>query len=405
MDWLPDTTLSLVYGVACPLVAFVAVRLGSWLTALKAFKMNEAPWTERARFAYPVWYFNTFSILALLLLLGFVGPSFSELDHSFLSNVLPGITALLVFFASAAAQAKSIGRLRGIHFSAADGLRNWIIIILIFIPHIVVFVAMMPWLSETFDASSVSAMAIAAGLVLLLNFGGYLWLLRLIRILQPASDRLLRIAARAESGTEPHAEYFLLRWNWANALAFPLKRKIAFTDCAMAELTDEELEVICVHELEHLREPALVRYARLLTSFVWLPVFAGRPIIGSIGLGGWFCSLVAAYVVAIFIRRMARAMEVRADAAGHKHQANEGLYAQALEKLYAVNLMPAVLRQNNLVHPHLYDRLLASGITPDYPRPNPPPRWPLFLGLAGTLAVAGMFLFLCSLVRLWLLDS
>src|SRR5688572_8248378 len=101
--------------------------------------MKEAPWTERARFAYPVWYFNTFSILVVLVLIGFGGPSFSEFQPSFLSHVLPGITVFLLLFASAAAQAKSIGRLRGIHFSVADALRNWIIVILIFTPHIVVF--------------------------------------------------------------------------------------------------------------------------------------------------------------------------------------------------------------------------------------------------------------------------
>jgi hypothetical protein len=49
-----------------------------------------------------------------------------------------------------------------------------------------------------------------------------------------------------------------------------------------------------------------------------------------------------------------------------------------LEKIYQANQLPAVMRGNNMVHPHLYDRMLAAGVTPDYPRPQPPGRmaWP-----------------------------
>jgi hypothetical protein len=34
--------------------------------------------------------------------------------------------------------------------------------------------------------------------------------------------------------------------------------------------------------------------------------------------------------------------------------------------------MPAGMPGKRQVHPHLYDRLLAAGVTPDYPRPKPP---------------------------------
>jgi hypothetical protein len=49
------------------------------------------------------------------------------------------------------------------------------------------------------------------------------------------------------------------------------------------------------------------------------------------------------------------------------------------------------MRGNNMVHPHLYDRMLAAGVTPDYPRPQPPgrmawPGWAVFL-IPGAMAV------------------
>lgn len=47
------------------------------------------------------------------------------------------------------------------------------------------------------------------------------------------------------------------------------------------------------------------------------------------------------------------------------------VYARALEKLHEDTLLPAVVAKEHLTHPHLYDRLLAAGVTPDYPRPKP----------------------------------
>ena len=48
---------------------------------------------------------------------------------------------------------------------------------------------------------------------------------------------------------------------------------------------------------------------------------------------------------------------------------------------------------NRAVHPHLYDRMLAAGVTPDFPRPDQPQKltWTgrlhyiLSCGLAGIL--------------------
>jgi hypothetical protein len=38
-------------------------------------------------------------------------------------------------------------------------------------------------------------------------------------------------------------------------------------------------------------------------------------------------------------------------------------------RLYEDGLLPAVTAKNRTTHPHLYDRMLAAGVTPDIPRP------------------------------------
>jgi hypothetical protein len=68
-------------------------------------------------------------------------------------------------------------------------------------------------------------------------------------------------------------------------------------------------------------------------------------------------------------------MEIRADVFGSWLHEDKSIYARALAKLYRANELPAVMSRKRLVHPHLYDRLRAAGITPDFPRPDPPARW------------------------------
>ena len=68
-------------------------------------------------------------------------------------------------------------------------------------------------------------------------------------------------------------------------------------------------------------------------------------------------------------------MEIRADVFGSRVHEDKSIYARALSKLYQANEVPAVMGRKRMAHPHLYDRLLAAGITPDFPRPDPPARW------------------------------
>ena len=82
-----------------------------------------------------------------------------------------------------------------------------------------------------------------------------------------------------------------------------------------------------------------------------------------------------------FLGRRRRRMEVRADVFGSRVLEDKGIYAQALAKLYQANEMPAVMPRKRMAHPHLYDRMLVAGVSPDFPRSDRPARWGTWVGV------------------------
>jgi hypothetical protein len=69
-------------------------------------------------------------------------------------------------------------------------------------------------------------------------------------------------------------------------------------------------------------------------------------------------------------RWLSRKLEMRADRLAKLNEGDAGTYARALMRLYEDNLT-AVVTKRKMTHPHLYDRMLAAGVTPDFPRPAP----------------------------------
>ena len=75
-------------------------------------------------------------------------------------------------------------------------------------------------------------------------------------------------------------------------------------------------------------------------------------------------------------------------------ESDESVYAPALEKLYRENQLPAVNINDRQTHPHLYDRMLAAGISPDYPRPRRPKK----MTTVGIAYVSGLGILLGILI-------
>lgn len=224
--------------------------------------------------------------------------------------------------------------------------------------------------------------------------GFFIRSLRWVNILRPAGARLHGIVdvvagrMRIQPGTTWEISSVL-----ANAAALPTTRELFFTSRLLELCTDEEVAGICAHELAHLSESKVVRVGRLLGSLMFCPLLFLKPCAIHFGVSGVAVLELVLILMMFFYRWLSRRMEKRADALAAKEQVSDGVYARALEKLYQANQMPAVMTGNRRTHPHLYDRMLAAGITPDYPRPAPPGR----ITLAGWLIIIGIVIMAVAL--------
>lgn len=227
------------------------------------------------------------------------------------------------------------------------------------------------------------ATTLAAFAVVLVSTGRA-WPLGLrLGLLRPPEDRLVRALAAATEGTAGTApRLFELPAVAANAFALPIVEAVGVTRGALRCLDDAELVAILRHELGHLAEARGLKLVRLVNAAAVPLVVTLAPSLASAGRG---LALPLAFLVVVLwlysVRKLGRRLEQRADEAAHV-QARE--YASALEKLHRANLVPAVLARKT-THPDLYDRMVAAGVTPEWPKPAPPARrrWPqLLLALA-----------------------
>ena len=260
----------------------------------------------------------------------------------------------------------------------------------------VLFIGGIVYMPKHFGWAVVLIAGSLLALVLLLQFGLGLWLSRQLRLLLPPTERLQRIVDTVAGRMQvAYHRLWLLRYPAANAAAFPTTGDLVFSERLLRLLADEEIAAIAAHELGHLTESRLTtlgRLAGLLALFPWLLI---NPVLHRFESLGLLALAVVSLIPVAAVRRLARRMEVRADHLGHEHQAESGVYARALEKLYEANQLPAVMQDRRLPHPHLYDRLVAAGPPPLYPRPKPPAK------LTWTGALLLVLFFCLVLASLW----
>lgn len=206
-------------------------------------------------------------------------------------------------------------------------------------------------------------------------FGISVWIDRLLRIVTPAPERVYRVVAReCAAANLPMPRLFLLRSSVANAAAMFLSNTLLFTPNLLAALNDDELASVVRHELAHVHEPRGVKWQRVFwVNLTALPIFF-IPLLVEHPMPFGVVFAVAVFLIALKMQsRLSQRMERRADA--HGVGVSDGaIHARALEKIYCANLAPVIARSRIKSHPDLYDRMLATGVTPDYPRPTPAPR-------------------------------
>lgn len=229
-------------------------------------------------------------------------------------------------------------------------------------------------------------------LSILLTRSWYMAVLRAIGVVRPASARLLEIVKQAATDAGRSVPFtYEISGSMANAFAWPTMNSLTFTKRALDILTDSEIRAICAHELGHLMEKrslTSIRVAMALVPGIFLAMnqwFARHDM-----ETGWYLASLGLLLLSLnLFARVSRKAEGEADGVAHKHS-DEGVYASALEKLYEANFTPVVLRKHS--HPSLYDRMVAAGVAPSYPRPEAPSRMRIRLALIPVIVMAVLLL-------------
>jgi len=352
--------------LVCDCAAAAAlVWLLNMVALIRFRRAKEAHWTERARRLYPARVAAVISvwILPLDLALGqqLAWPSLTP--HWMLAALAAWVGAVAgtyPFEREVAPWLRPRTWLRTVFANCIIRLTVWFVLLGIMI--------LMP---EQLDWRAGLLAVLFVGFYLGWCWGGLLWVSRRLGLLRPAPDRLCRIVAEVAGRMGvPVRGVWLLDLARSFAFALPYTGDLAFSARLLEQLTDEEVAAICAHEIGHLAESKLTVGTRVFVDLAWLVPWlflnpAGRAFdglgIGAIALGS-FLTLFGA-------RWFSRRLEKRADHAAHTNEGEAGTYARALARLYEDNLIPAVLPRRGRTHPDLYDRLLAVGVQPDFPRP------------------------------------
>lgn len=204
-------------------------------------------------------------------------------------------------------------------------------------------------------------------------WGGLVWSCHKLRLLIPGPGRLLTIVTNVSARMQVTVRrVWLLRSSAISAAALPYTRDLPFSERLLSLHSDDEVAAICGHELGHLQEPRFFLASRFtFSALFFLPLLLIKPVAWTWGPGGVVVVAMLSWFFSAASRRLSRRLERRADQIAQANEPDPGGYAQALARLHQDNLIPAVM-PGRRTHPDLYDRLLAVGFQPDYPRPQKP---------------------------------
>jgi Zn-dependent protease with chaperone function len=387
--WIGWLSLLVDAAVAFALSAFAA-QLGVLCAAWPRRRLLEGSWIERARHAYPVRRVSRLGF-ALPLAAGVeiywaarpraLGPP-AWLAAAF-AVIAAYAAALLVF---GRAERRILGMREPLpgwwrRFAAHSlALRPFWLIVL------PIALAMPPRLGGT----AALLVAFAALGLYRCTCGDGLRLAARLGLVAPGPARLVSLVARVgeRMGRARPAPSYVMPSLYVGAFALPAMGAVVVTNRLLDTLDDQGLEAILAHELGHLSESPRTVALRSAAVVPLLPIVALKAVAGAFG---WWPALAGCLVVALFSRlqlRWVRRLETRADTMARAQERTPGAYAGALARSYEANLIPVVARGSGATHPHLYDRLVAAGVPPSYPRPRPPSFARSFVALVVALSVA-----------------
>jgi Zn-dependent protease with chaperone function len=371
----------------------------NWLALIPWRRSAGKHWTERARLLWPacksarfnLWFFTVISILVILILAPEVNLFFAAVP-ALLGALLGGYPLS-----------------REIHPEIL--FKSWLhliasLLLLLFGSWVVLFLGVVA-MPENFGPRTWASAGVVLLVLVAFLFGLGVRVMRWSRLLKPAPEHLNALVREmSQKMGVPVRSTWVLSAHLSNAVALPLTRQLIFTDKLLSTHPDDEIKAICAHELGHLNEPRKVVFVRALVALALFPLVFINPMNSLTRVDNGFL-LILIPVLFLFLvgMRVSRRMEKHADKfAIESEHINPEVYARALERIYQTNQTPAVMpRRSNKIHPDLYDRMLAAGVTPDFPKPAPAKglSWISYLVLAGLFVLPALAVFIKAFWGVW----
>lgn len=357
---------------AAAVVSFLTVRLAVLATPRQAWSTETMHWSERARALYP----SRRATRALKLIAPVV---FAVICWGAAGELLPlsrwamGLAGFVTSYASIHIAGFLNERRIRPGLTVAQYARTVVftpfVLGWLLLPGALVFLLA----GEELNGRWFVACLIGLVVAMAMQRVGILRAAAFVGLARDADERLCGIMERASQKAGIHASWVgILPLPLANAFAQPIHRQVVFTTGALEAMDDGEIEAIALHELGHLDQARSFKQARTIGTVLLLMLGGSRPIFVELGLGGFLPLVALVFVIALWSGRRQRRGEESADRHAHEHVEDPAEYAMALEKIYEINLVPAVLGHKLAAHPDLYDRQQAAGYTPTYARPDRP---------------------------------
>lgn len=392
--------------LAAAVVSFLAVRLAVLAAPRRAWSDEAMHWSERARALYP----SRRAASALKL----IAPAvFAMICWNAAGELLPlsrWMMALAGFVTSYASvqvagfltERRIRPRLTVARYARTIVFTSFVLVWLL-LPGALVLLSSGAALDGRWLAACLGGLATAMAMQRI----GILRAAAFVGLARNADERLRGIMERASEKAGIHASWVgILPLPLANAFAQPIHRQVVFTSGALEAMDDREIEAIALHELGHLDQARSFKQARTIGTVLLLMLGGSRPIFAEFGLVGFLPLVMLIFVIAILSGRRQRRGEESADRHAHEHVEDPSEYAKALERIYEINLAPAVLGHKLAAHPDLYDRQQAAGYTPTYARPERPSRLrKLFAVLIPVSFIFVSLLAFWGAVPMWLGDE
>jgi hypothetical protein len=357
-----------------PYAALITLVVCFWAAAALASPARKLPntlhWTERARLVFPARQ----AMLRLALFCPILAGAMAAIYAGPLSRWSAMRLGLVAGAAAALAAAIPTHFLLREASSSRISARNWLRSVACFWLLVwpnwgVVFVAG-AFLPVDSRMAPLAAIAVAAPVFLWLRLGGAVWLARRLGLAWPARAEVVAAMDRAAAAAGVRKPLVLeIIWASPNILVWQAPPSVLVTEAAASTLTGEQLQAVTTGPLRVLGERDLIRGTRIALAFapllfvnakyILIQVFPLGPLLSvSVFACLWWAGSLA-------LKRWGASREPEPGAAAQ--------VALAAERAYEIGLWPVVTSNDpNKRSPDLFDRLVAAGITPSYPRPEPP---------------------------------